>query len=348
MIPPVRTLALAIAVSWGAAAEASPALGGWVSYWDLRAGLAAVGAAPGRLSDVFLFAAHLDRDGEPTPALARQDAVDAVRRIRASGAVAWLTVVNDVVAGPGRVVLKDAATVHAVLADPARRRRHREKLVALARSWGVAGVDLDYERLGRGDRELFTTFVAELREDLRRAGLALSVTVQPETRADDAGADWAALCRSADRLQVMLYNEHGGRTEPGPIATPSWIDRVLAHALERCPAERIVPALKVIGMEWGPAGTRGVAFARAVALARERGAEVRRHADGEVPWFASGPPGARRTVYYEDARSLALKVDAAARRGATRVVLWTLGAEDPAFWDGQGRQSSAKDAPREP
>lgn len=350
MMPTVRGLAVAMALTWSAGAGASPAVGGWVSYWDLPAGLAAVGASPGRLSDVFLFAVQLDRDGDPTPAGAKRDYADAVRRIRAAGAVAWLTIVNDVVAEPGRVELKDAATVHDVLVDPARRRRHREKIVALARAWGVAGVDLDYERLRDGDREHFTAFVAELREDLRRAGLALSVTVQPATGAggSDGAADWAALCRSADRVQVMLYNEHGRWTEAGPIATLSWIDRVLARALEQCPAERIVPAIKVIGMEWAADGTRDVPFARAVALARESGATVGRHPDGEVPWFTYGPPSSRRTVYYEDARSLALKLAAVARRGATRVVLWRLGAEDPALWDPQGRHSSPRVAPREP
>ena len=84
-------------------------------------------------------------------------------------------------------------------------------------------------------------------------------------------------------------------------------------------------------MEWSPAGTRDMPFAKAVELARSEKATVNRHQDGDVPWFSYGP-GGERTVYYEDARSLRLKLAAVLRRGVSGVVLWSLGQEDPAFW----------------
>jgi spore germination protein YaaH len=201
-------------------------------------------------------------------------------------------------------------------------------------------VDIDYERLLATDRELFSTFVAELRADLLAAGMRLSVTVQPKTResrVDGPGAaDWAALCRSADRLQIMLYNEHSAKTEPGPVATPSWMDEVLRFASDQCPAEKIVPAIKVIGIEWAPEGTHDVPYDEAIAVSRAEDVPVNRHADGEVPWFAYGPDTARCTVYYEDARSLRVKLLTVLRRGARRVVLWNLGEVSPELWGGIG------------
>ncbi len=309
-------------------------VGGWAPYWDLQTALDAVPASRGRVSDVFLFVAQLDGDGDPVSARP-DDYARVVQTIGRSGAKTWLTVVNDVVDSSGGATQKAPGPVHDVLSDPARRRLHREKILELARQYGVSGVDLDYENLYATDRDDFSTFVAELAEDAHGAGLMLSVTVQPksaESTADGTGAeDWAALCRSADRLQIMLYNEHSAKTAPGPLATPSWIDSILSFAAGQCAREKVIPALKVIGMEWSPGGTRDMPFAKAVALARSEKASVSRQQDGEVPWFSYGP-GGERTVYYEDAQSLAVKLRTVLRRGAGGVVVWSLGQEDPAFW----------------
>jgi spore germination protein YaaH len=334
------TATVALAAVAGCAGTRSLAVDGWVTYWKLPDGIADLGGPARGVSDVFLFVVHLDATGNPVPARRDQDYARTVEAVATSGATAWLTIVNDVVDASGRATPKVATVVHDVLVDPDRRRAHRERIVAIARAHGVTGVDIDYERLLAADRELFSIFVAELRTDLQAAGMRLSVTVQPKTResrADGPGAaDWAALCRSADRLQIMLYNEHSAKTEPGPVATPSWMDEVLRFASNQCPADKIVPAIKVIGIEWAPEGTHDVPYSEAMAVSSAEDVPVNRHADGEVPWFAYGPDTARCTVYYEDARSLRIKLLTVLRRGARRVVLWNLAEVSPELWTGIG------------
>ena len=114
-------------------------VGGWAPYWDLRRALDPVPGAATRVSDVFLFVAQLDADGDPVSAGPEEDYARAVETIRASGAKAWLTVVNDVVDSVGRATQKAPGAVHEVLSDPDRRRLHREKIVELARRYGVIG-----------------------------------------------------------------------------------------------------------------------------------------------------------------------------------------------------------------
>jgi spore germination protein YaaH len=352
----VALVAIALLGGCGSQRAAKPVpqstwrIGGWATYWDFPAGMKGVRQPGTRVADVFLFVAQLDGEGNPVPVSPEQDYVRAVESIRASGATAWITIVNDVLDATGQTRQKVPEVVHDVLSDPDRRRLHCDRIVALARAHHVSGIDIDYENLWPGDRAFFSAFVAELDADLAAAGMMLSVTVQPkiaETRSAGTGAaDWATLCRSADRLQIMLYNEHSSKTKPGPLATPSWIDRVLSHASAQCASEKIVPAIKVIGMEWGPEGTRDVPFSEAAELARIEGAEVKRDPDGDVPWFSYGPRG-ERTVYYEDARSLRLKLQAVRRHGADRVVLWSIGAEDPELWRGLDRVARAPE-PKDP
>jgi spore germination protein YaaH len=311
-------------------------LGAWVTYWDLDRGRARLESPAGRgVKDVFLFSAALDPDGRVTLLSDEVATAALVAEIKERGSRVWLTLVNDVhpPAEAARApVLKDPAVVHRILSDPLLLARHRDEIVALARRLGVAGIDVDYENLEASNREPFTELVASLSSALRREGILLSVTTQPKTRESKsrgAGAlDWRALCGQADRLQVMLYNLHSAVTGPGPMATTEWMEQVLQFALTECTPSRVVPVLKVSGMEWSSSGVRGVQYDESIDLARRAGAIIARDSD-RVPHFRySGVRGAA-TVYFEDALSIERKVELVERLGLKTVILWSLGREDP-------------------
>jgi spore germination protein YaaH len=333
-----RTLAAAL-VSCAAAvaawaAEAPSGLGGWIVPWDFEAGMQSVARGRGTFDEVFLFAARLDPSGNVVLDERKGHWPDALRDARAAGARVWLTVVNDVVgAGSSRSVLKDSGLVHDLLASPERCAAHRADIVTIATRLGVEGVDLDYENLPVGERERFSTFVRALAEELHARGLALSVTVQPKTAESSAtgpGAmDWRALCSAADRIQVMLYNEHNASTGPGPVAGIDWVRRVADYGLRTCPAKSLVPVLKVSGMDWGPGRSDWLSFAEASSIVARVRPKLRREREDRVPWFAYRAADGRHVVYFEDAQSLAAKSEVLRSRGLSRIVLWSLGSEDP-------------------
>jgi spore germination protein YaaH len=308
-------------------------LGAWVTYWDFDRGRERLASATW-LDDVFFFVVDLGPDGRPArarPALAESD---VLRDLRSRGATTWMTVVNDRRQDGGRPsVLKDAELVHRLLADPAQRAAHRRAIVELAAAQGFSGVDIDYENLNPEDRERFTAFIRELAADLAEKGLRLSVTVQPkrqESRSVGPGAaDWAELCRTSDRLQVMLYNLHSSKTGPGPMSSPSWIGEVLRFASSQCEAGRVVPILKVSGMDWGPAGVKELQHDDAVALLARHSAELEREPEGATPFFRYVGSDGPHTVYFEDATGILRKVAAVQALGYEKVVLWSLGREDP-------------------
>lgn len=331
-----RVLLVDITLAFGGQETSRLRVGAWVTYWDQDRGLERLEAAPEAIRDVYFFAGALTEDGNPflngDPALLH----NAVRTVRRGDRRAWLTIVNDVHPVDGKQArLKDRAVVHHILADEDRRRRHRNAIVELAHRLGVSGVDIDYENLDYEDRAGFSTFIEELATDLGARSLRLSVTVQPKTRASrsrgSGAADWQRLCGSVARLQIMLYNLHSGRTGPGPIATPEWIEDVLEYAGTRCPKERIVPVLKLIGMDWGGGGTRSAQYDEATLRARERGVAIERDGESGTPFFRFSAPEGDHTVYFEDADSIERKLEVIRRLGLTSVVLWRLGGEDPAL-----------------
>lgn len=309
------------------------ALGGWIVPWQHDAGVATLDRAQGALGDVFLFAARLDGEGFPVLDERGDKWKETADRARTAGATVWLTIVNDRVGATAPPALKDSEVVHFVLADREAGARHRSGILALAKRLGVDGVDVDYENLPSSDRDRFTEFARQLAGDLRTAGLKMSITVQPKSgetaSRGPGGADWAALCAVADRLQVMLYNEHNAATGPGPVASLDWMTRVIDYGLGLCPGSKLVPVLKVSGMDWGPSKAEWRRFGEVDSILKRTRPRRRREGDNQVPWFVYNDAGARHVVYYEDARSLTAKAERLRKRGLKNLVLWSLGSEDP-------------------
>jgi spore germination protein YaaH len=309
-------------------------LGGWVVPWDFDAGMQSVARSHGLIDEVLLFAARFDPAGQVVLDQRKAHWPEAVRDAHAAGARVWLTVVNDVVKeGAPASSLKDSDLVHDLLATPERSAAHRAEIVKLATQLGVDGVDLDYENLPAGERDRFSSFVRTLADELHAQRLALSVTVQPKTgeskSSGPAAMDWRALCSSADRIQIMLYNQHNASTGPGAIAGIDWVRRVADYGLTTCPVDKIVPVLKVSGMDWAPERSTWLSFAEASSIVARERPRLRRDRDDRVPWFAYRDAAGRHVVYFEDAQSLAAKADVLKGRGLSRIVLWSLGSEDP-------------------
>jgi spore germination protein YaaH len=311
-------------------------LGAWITHWDLERGLARLATTAGReVRDVYLFSAALDSDGRVILLDDEGSTAALVSEIAGRGSRVWLTIVNDVhpAESEARPVLKDAAVVHRVLSDARLSESHRGEILALARKLGVSGVDIDYEGLDAGDRDRFTSFVASLSETLKKEELLLSVTAQPksrESRSSGPGAlDWRALCAHVDRLQIMLYNLHSARTGPGPMADSAFISSVLRFGLSECLQSRIVPVLKVSGMEWSKSGVRGVQFDECIELARRAGVNVARDEKDRVPYFTYLTVDGLATVYFEDSTSIQAKRELIGGMGFDSIVLWSLGREDP-------------------
>ena len=318
--------------------SASPSfrLGAWITYWDLERGLARLATPPGReVRDVYLFSAALASDGRVILLDDEDSMGSVVSQLEGRGSRVWLTLVNDVhpEGTDARPIQKDAAVVHRILSDPALAAIHRREILALARKLGVSGVDVDYENLHAGDRDLFTSFIGSLSSSLWKKEILLSVTAQPKagaSRSAGPGAlDWRALCAHVDRLQIMLYNQHSAKTGPGPMATSTFITSVLRFALSECAPFRIVPVLKVSGMEWSKSGARGLQYDECIELARRAGATIVREEQDRVPYFTYLSSDGLATVYFEDSASIQAKRELIESMSFDSIVLWSLGREDP-------------------
>lgn len=309
--------------------------GGWVTYWDFKRGMENSHQGKTVYRDIFLFSAQLNADG--TPFVVNSKTIDyrsAIDQLKTSGVKTWMTFVNDVRNRDAKQsILKDPQLVHTILKDKTLRLKHRREIIDLALKYGVSGVDIDYENLLPEDRAYFSRFIAELSADLKKLNLSLSITVQPKTlnrpALKNSAMDWSEVCRHADRLQIMLYNLHGKKTAPGPLATIDWISDVLGYAKNQCKQESIVPILKVSGMHWKPNKVTAIHYGQVIALKNKHKSLLKRDKTSQVPFFSYKINGDSGVVYFEDATSLKIKIYQIHSLGFNKIVFWSLGRQDP-------------------
>jgi len=227
----------------------------------------------------------------------------------------------------------------AVVSDPVVRDRTIANVIAVARQQGLSGINVDLERIPPDQRENYTAFVRLLYNAAKAEGLQLTLSVPGKTYDDttsiwEGAFDYRALGAYADYVAVMAYDEHLPGLPAGPVASYGWVRQVAQYAASQIPPHKVLLGLGAYGYEWIQGTTQGRALSAsgAMALAEEYGAAVQWDAEAQVPYFTYVRDGVPRIVYYEDARSTAVKLSLVRDYGLGGVAIWRLGLEDPAIW----------------
>jgi spore germination protein len=221
------------------------------------------------------------------------------------------------------------ALAHGTLGDPSAVQRAAAAIAADVMRGHWNGVSVDLESLAPRDRAGLSELVGDLRSDLPPAD-SLTVCLEAFTSPGDYtanGYDLAALARAADQIVLMTYDDHGPwENTPGPIGPLGW-QRASVRALETVvPRQRIFLGAANYGYAWRPHANVNLNVGAARALVSKWRARARWiPAVGE--WTATLGDGS--TLWWADARSVALRLRLARALGVHGVAVWALGTGDP-------------------
>ena len=232
----------------------------------------------------------------------------------------------------------------------------------MAERYHVAGIDLDYESINFGSmpaketvRRLYPVFVRELEGRLQSKNKLLSVTVASRTSVTDPNwmvYDYVALGEAADRIRIMTYDYHWGGGSPGPIAPKWWVDRVLSFATQQIDPSKISFGLPAYGRDWFVKAVSGHCPATAHNTVSRSTRDMQNFADqlGVTPrWSDQGTSQtftyvrtyssggntcrAKREVWFDDAHSVAEKIQLVQTHQVRGVAMWALGYETQLMWN---------------
>ena len=201
------------------------------------------------------------------------------------------------------------------------------------------GVNFDLEKAAPADRPLFSKLIINWSARFKRANFIVTIDVPAKTSDDPLNEwrgsfDYKAIGQAVDEVILMTYEEHWSESQPGSVASIPWVTRVLNYAVANIPPQKIYMGIPIYGYDWPEKGPgRVIGYQRAIALAQRQGAPLQWDAKQQSTFFRYETLGVRHTVYFEDPRSLRVKLDLALQKGIRGVALWEMNLSYPSFWD---------------
>jgi spore germination protein YaaH len=146
--------------------------------------------------------------------------------------------------------------------------------------------------------------------------------------------DFAALSRSADHLYLMTYEQHGGFSDPGSIASLTWMEQMLDFARDRIPQAKLFAGLPLYGYDWTDDGpTKGLTYDDVRALQTRY--SITPQWDGKAgEWHFSyrDETGRQHEAWYQDEKTIAARRALMKKLLIPNAALWRIGGEDQAAW----------------
>ncbi|MDR1231415.1 MAG: glycoside hydrolase [Spirochaetaceae bacterium] len=226
------------------------------------------------------------------------------------------------------IVCGSGGLTHFLLEPESRARSNFLKaLIAMARDYD--GLNIDMELVPLQDAANFLSLLQELKNTLD--GKILSVCV-PARDSESRTYNYNNIAKIADKVFVMAYDEHWSGSSPGPVASMKWCKNVAAYALKTIGAKKLVMGIPFYGRSWANTSTaRALIASTTDTLIKNQNVE-RIDRESGVPKFTYSVD-VKVTVYFEDAYSIAARMDMYRNMGVNKIGFWRIGQEDTAVWN---------------
>lgn len=129
-----------------------------------------------------------------------------------------------------------------------------EQIVAIIEDNDFDGINVDIENLDGKSKEAFTAFIKLLRQNLQE-DKEICVAVAANPYGSDKGwqgmYDYKALSEYCDYLMIMTYDESYGGSDPGPVASMSFVENSIKYAIKAgIPSHKILLGIPFYGRIW--------------------------------------------------------------------------------------------------
>lgn len=223
----------------------------------------------------------------------------------------------------------DGAGAATLLRDAKLRKALLDALEPVLMARKAAGVVFDFEELPLVAQRDYLQFLREARVRFapHRWLVTLSVPVD--------NPDWnlAAYAMVADRLFLMIYDEHSNDGAPGPIAGQAWFVARMKAALAAVPRRQAIVAIGNYAYDWTAEGKgTPLSIEEAWLVAHDSEAPIRFDKASGNAMFSYEEDDQPHSVWMLDAASAWNELRAADIEGVSGVALWRLGTEDPDTW----------------
>lgn len=254
---------------------------------------------------------------------------DYVQKAHDRGLEVWALIEN--------IEYKDSISMYEILSSTTTRQKLIDSLMNDLITYGIDGINVDFEQLSMDCGEHFVEFIRELSAACRKNGKVLSVDNYVPRDFNDY-YDRKEQGIVADYVIVMGYDEHyAGSKEAGSVASIDYVEDGIAQTVKEVPAEKVINAIPFYTRIWETTGdgisSQAVDMVTAEQFISNHGitAEWDETTCQNYGEYTSGD--SRYQVWLEDADSVKVKLNVMENYGIGGVAEWRLGFEKPEIWD---------------
>lgn len=223
-----------------------------------------------------------------------------------------------------------------LLGDEQKQEALFDEIVAAVKAKGYYGVDVDFEFVLPAEREQYAGFINRLRGRLNAENVPLVVALAPKTSAAQPGLlyeahDYALLGAAANNALLMTYEWGYTYGPPMAVSPIDKVEQVVAFAADNIPPERLFLGVPNYGYDWplpyikDETKATSLGCEQAVARAAQFGADIRFDETAQTPYYTyTDEAGQAHEVWFEDARSVAAKLDLWEKYALRGISVWNL------------------------
>ncbi len=219
--------------------------------------------------------------------------------------------------------------------------------------YNLDGVNVDIENVTELNRDDLTAFVSLLRSKIpasKEVSVAVAANPKNWTLGWHGSYDYSNLAYNSDYLMVMAYDEHWQGSEPGPVASITFVEDSIKYSLTKTTEDKIVIGIPFYGRIWSEDNNfngNGITLDRIDEFITEYNAvtsfdDISQSAKAEFTVTTESPINLLNgktlttgtyTVWYENEASIQAKMSLVNRYDLKGVGAWALGQEPSSIWE---------------
>ena len=223
-----------------------------------------------------------------------------------------------------------------LLASTTTRRKLINSLIAEVETYGIDGLNMDFESIKPEAGIHYIQFLRELSIPCREKGIILSVDNYVPT-SYNAFYDREEQGIVADYVIIMGYDEHYAGGEPGSVSSLGFVENGISGTLAEVPREKVINAVPFYTRLWteknGEVSSKALGIEAAKNWIAKNRVELYWQEELGQYYGELLTPSELSYLWLEEENSLELKMNLIRDYDLAGVACWKLGLEDDAAWD---------------
>lgn len=232
----------------------------------------------------------------------------------------------------------------AIFSNPELEDKLLKDIIKIMNDEGFKGLDIDFEYLGKENREGYNKFIVKAKEALAPYGYTLSTALAPKISTTQVGQlyeghDYAFQGKIVDFIFFMTYEWGWVGGPPRAVAPLNEVKKVMDYAITQVPKNKIMMGIPLYGYDWtlpfvqGTSRAKTISSQEAIMIADKYGVDIEFDPIAASPYFNyTDAEGKKHEVWFEDARSIQAKFDLVKSLDIRGLYYWVLGRDFPQNW----------------